>query len=86
MRTSLAKFGRFLSDKHNFVRYSLVAIGVPASIWMSWSYFVYFSDRSVVLLLFMIGLALLASYGWGVLMWKFLFGRHRKSGQRRADT
>lgn len=64
------RLGQYLAVKRNFIRYSLATVGIPGVGGVSWLYFKYYADRSVFLWLYMIGVALVAAYIWGVAMWK----------------
>jgi hypothetical protein len=70
MITWLTRLGQYLAVKRNFIRYSLATIGIPAVGGVTWLYFKYYADRSVLLWLYMIGVAVVAAYIWGIAMWK----------------
>lgn len=70
-----AALGRYLSNRENFVRYALICIGVPLSICVSWWYWAQYSALGIVFWLFMLGVAFVVAYVWGILMWKILFQR-----------
>ena len=85
MITWFSKLGQYLAVKRNFIRYSLAAIGIPAVGGVTWLYFEYYADRSVLLWLYMIGVAVVAAYLWGVVMWKlFMSERSARISESRS--
>lgn len=70
MITWFTRLGQYLAVKRNFIRYSLATLGIPGVIGVTWLYFKYYADRSVLLWLYMIGVAVVAAYIWGIAMWK----------------
>jgi O-antigen/teichoic acid export membrane protein len=82
MNTWFARLSQYLAAKRNFIRYSLAAIGIPAVGGVTWLYFEYYADRSVLLWLYMIGVAVVAAYLWGIVMWKlFMSERSARSSE-----
>ena len=67
-----------MAVKRNFIRYSLAAVGIPSVGGVTWLYFEYYADRSILLWLYMVGVAMVAAYVWGIVMWK-LFMEQRSA-------
>jgi hypothetical protein len=78
MITWLTRLGSYLAVKRNFIRYSLVTVGIPGVGGVTWLYFEYYADRSILLWLYMIGVAIVGAYVSGILMWK-LFMEQRSA-------
>ena len=74
------RLGQYLAVKRNFIRYSLATIGIPGVCGVTWLYFKYYADRSFLLWLYMIGVAVVAAYMSGLAMWKlFMSERSARS-------
>lgn len=74
----LTRFGRYLAVRRNFIRYSLATVGIPGVGSVTWLYFEYYADRSILLWLYMIGVAMVGAYISGILMWKFFMEERSK--------
>jgi hypothetical protein len=87
MITWLTRFGQYLIVRRNFIRYSLATVGIPSVFGVTWLYFEYYADRSILLWLYMLGVAVVSAYVWGLLMWKlFMEDRSKRILSQQDDA
>lgn len=63
-----AQFGRWLRNKRNFLLFSLIAVGLPAGVFLVWRFGHY---GGVGFSVFLLGIALCGGLLWGVIMWEY---------------
>jgi ABC-type lipoprotein release transport system permease subunit len=78
MRPTLARFGRYLANRRNFIRYIFVAMGVPNFVLVTWLYFVHYRESTIFLWLYMVSAVGGVAYLCGLLMWKFFMEERSK--------
>jgi len=65
---TFAQFGRWLRHKQNFLLFSVIAVGLPAAVFLVWS-FGHYGD--VPFKFFLFGIALCGGLLWGVIIWEY---------------
>jgi hypothetical protein len=79
---TLARLGRYLQTRRNFLIYSFIVIGIPGAIGLVWMFGEY---GSASFWLFLALLAFFCAYLWGVLMWHLFMQRFSDTREKSAD-
>jgi hypothetical protein len=75
----LIEFGKWLQEKRNFMRYSLIGFGTLAS---AWSIYATGTDDPLYWI-FLVALSYGAAYVWGLSMWTFFMEPYLARRQNR---
>lgn len=68
LHTLLIRFGTYIQTKNNFLKYSVVSIGIPGAVALVLTLG---KNGGLLFCVFLSGVALTGSWLWGVLMWEF---------------